>query len=104
MDMSFVKSISVLLFMPLMNLATPRTEVKSYLLQGSIVNKESGKPLADVYLYTVKGEEEAVTNRQGVFKLETWQKLPVTLFVHAGEHENVRVVVSNPKEIINIKL
>ena len=74
-----------------------------YTLQGLVTNKETGKPLADIYLYTVKGEEEAITNQKGEFKFVSWQKLPLTLFIHK-ETETVRVLISNPSEFIKIKL
>lgn len=74
-----------------------------YKLQGLVTNKQTGKPLADVYLYTVKGEEEAITNKKGEFGFVTWKKLPVTIHIHNNE-EDVRVVVTNPSEVIKIKL
>ena len=73
-------------------------------LHGVVANKETGKPLADIYLFTVKGEEEAVTNKNGQFKFTSWQKLPVTLHVQHKENEHIRVVISNPAEDIKIKL
>jgi uncharacterized protein YfaS (alpha-2-macroglobulin family) len=72
-------------------------------LQGLVTNKQTGKPLSDVYLYTVKGEEEAITDQKGEFKFVTWGKLPVTIHIHNNE-EDVRVVVTNPSELIKIKL
>ena len=72
-------------------------------LHGVVANKVTGKPLPDIYLYTVKGEEEAITNQKGEFKFISWQKLPLTLYIHK-ENENIRVLVSNPLELIRIKL
>ena len=82
------------------------TEKKSFQhsLHGVVADKETGKPLPDIYIYTVKGEEEAITNKSGQFKFVTWQKLPLTLNVIHKEGENVRVVVSNPFDEIKIKL
>lgn len=60
--------------------------------------------MEDVYLYTAKGEEEAITNQKGEFKFITWKNLPVTIHVHYREAKEVRVVVRNPSELNNIRL
>ncbi len=78
--------------------------IYSYSLQGTVSHKESGKPLADVYLYTVKGEEETLTNQKGEFKIVTWQKLPITIHVRSLDDSEVKVVVNNPANKISIKL
>lgn len=88
---------------PLMLVSTPDKKPFEYMLHGTISNKETGKPLPDIYLYTVKGEEEAITNKKGEFKFISWQKLPLTLFIHR-ENNNLRVLISNPSELIRIKL
>ena len=81
------------------------SEVKTfeYNLQGIITSKENGKALGNIYLYTIKGEEEAITNQKGEFRFVTWKKLPITIHIHKKDEE-VRVVVSNPSELIKIKL
>jgi len=88
---------------PLMLVSPSERKTFEYTLQGVVANKETGQPLSDIYLYTVKGEEEGITNKNGEFKFATWQKLPVTLYIHK-EDENVRVLISNPSELIKIKL
>jgi len=80
------------------------TKTAEYMLQGIVVSKETGKPLADIYLYAVKGEEEAFTNKKGEFRFVTWKKLPVTIHVRYKATEDIRIVVSNPSELIKIKL
>ena len=47
---------------------------------GVIVGKHNSEPLANVYVYTVKGEEETLSNSSGNFRLLTWGKLPVTIY------------------------
>ena len=88
---------------PLILVTSPGKKEFEYTLQGVVANKETGKPLSDIYLYTVKGEEEGITNKNGEFKFVTWQKLPMTLYIHK-EDENIRVLISNPSELIKIKL
>jgi hypothetical protein len=102
MNLSLTTSIMIMLF-PLLSKQSSEVKTFEYNLQGIVTSKENGKALGDVYLYTVKGEEEAITNKKGEFKLVTWKKLPVTIHIHK-EDEEVRVVVSNPSEFIKIKL
>jgi hypothetical protein len=102
MNLSIATSIMIMLF-PLVLKQSSEVKTFEYNLQGIVTSKESGKALGDVYLYTVKGEEEAITNKKGEFRFVTWKKLPVTIHIHK-EHEEVRVVVSNPSEFIKIKL
>jgi uncharacterized protein YfaS (alpha-2-macroglobulin family) len=101
--MTILKTLFITTLFPFMIATSSDTKTAEYTLQGTVANKETGKPLANVYLYTVKGEEEAITNAKGEFRFVTWKKLPVTIHIHK-ENEEVRVVVSNPSEFIKIKL
>ena len=100
--MTFLKISIMVILLPLLNISA-NSKPLEYTLQGVVANKETGRPLSDIYVYTVKGEEEGITNKNGEFKFATWQKLPVTLYIHK-EDENIRVLVSNPSELIKIKL
>lgn len=57
----------------------------SSVIEGSVFAETTGKPVADVYLYIVAGEEEAVTLADGKFTLKTWQNFPVRCTL---EHKN----------------
>ena len=100
--MNFLKISIMAILLPLLNTSANSNPLE-YTLQGIVANKETGRPLSDIYVYTVKGEEEGITNKNGEFKFATWQKLPVTLYIHK-EDENIRVLISNPSELIKIKL
>ncbi|MES1219545.1 MAG: carboxypeptidase-like regulatory domain-containing protein [Bacteroidota bacterium] len=54
-------------------------------VQGNVLTEDSLKPVAGAFVYTVSGEEEAVTDKNGNFKLTTWESLPVSVTV---EHQN----------------
>jgi len=101
--MRFLKLLIMSAIIPVILSTVPRSKPSEYKVRGSVASKETGKPLANIYLYTVKGEEEAITNQKGEFSLVSWQKLPVTLYIHK-EDENVRVLISNPSQFIKIKL
>lgn len=62
-------------------------------IEGRIVHKTSGKSIENVYVYIVSGEEEALSGKDGVFKIATWQDLPVTLVIeHPGyKQQKVRI-------------
>lgn len=103
MNLSFAAPITVILFSLLLKQPS-QLKPFEYTLQGSVISKENGKPLGDIYLYTIKGEEEAVTNQKGEFKFVTWKSLPLTIYIHYKEAEEIRMVVTNPVELIKIKL
>ena len=102
MSLSFTIPVISILF-PLLMKQQPEIKSFEYKLQGLITNKQTGKPLSNVYLYSVKGEEEAITDEKGEFKLITWKKLPVTIHIQ-NKNEEVRVVITNPSEFLKIKL
>lgn len=79
------------------------SSINSYTLHGIVSDKTTGKPLQNIYLYTVKGVEEAMTDQRGEFKIVTWQKLPVAIYVHYSDSENIKVIVANPSKKIMIK-
>src|SRR5687768_6746232 len=98
MNLSLTTPIIIMLF-PLLLKQSSDEKTVEYNLQGIVTSKENGKALGGIYLYTVKGEEEAITNQKGEFRFVTWKKLPVTIYIH-NKAEEVRVVVTNPSEFI----
>lgn len=49
-------------------------------IQGTVTSS-TGKTIDKAYIYIISGEEEALTNKKGVFSISTWQDLPVTLII-----------------------
>ncbi|MFN4314462.1 MAG: carboxypeptidase-like regulatory domain-containing protein [Chitinophagaceae bacterium] len=73
-------------------------------LKGKIINADDGLPVAGAYVYTVEGEEEAITGELGEFKLTTWNSYPFLLTVkHSKYHSKQLRITSNPK-YLQIKL
>ena len=91
-------------FLPIVFISSPVKKPVEHTLHGVVALKETGKPVPDVFLYTVKGEDEAITDKKGEFRFVTWQKLPVVLYVRNKEDENIRIVVTDPSEYIRVKL
>jgi hypothetical protein len=72
-------------------------------IQGVVISADAGLPLENIYLYTKEGEEEALTNKKGEFKLTTWQHLPVTLTIeHLHFEKQTRQVSDVSKPIVII--
>ena len=73
-------------------------------VEGVVLSEGSLKPIPDAYVYTVSGEEEVLTDKQGRFKLTTWQALPLSLTVEHNNFETLKVRVTNLPANQSIKL
>ena len=101
--MKWINSYRTLVLLPVFFLSAGFGNI-SHDVFGTVYSKQSGKPIAGVYLYTVKGEEEGVTNKQGEFRFKTWQRFPVIVYVHESQNKVTTVTVSNPSQPIAVKL
>jgi hypothetical protein len=63
-------------------------------VQGTVLTEGSLKPVAGAFVYTVSGEEEALTDKNGNFKFTTWQSLPLGITVEHRDFETTRVKVT----------
>lgn len=66
-----------------------------HLVEGKVVSESSNKPIARVYTYIIEGEEEALTDANGRFRIQTWQKFPLTLTVKYRDRPAIRVQVND---------
>ena len=73
-------------------------------VQGTVLTEGTLKPVANAFVYTVSGEEEAVTDKNGNFKFTTWQSLPIDLTVEHRDFETSRVKVNSLPANQSIKL
>lgn len=48
-----------------------------FIVAGIVKDKQTGEPIIDAHVFTIKGEEEAVTNGRGEFRFETWKRTEV---------------------------
>jgi hypothetical protein len=71
---------------------------------GVVLSGQSGKPLSNIHVYIVEGEEEDVTNSNGEFKIQTWQKFPLRVTATSSIYERVTVVVKDASTKLVIKL
>jgi hypothetical protein len=96
------KILLLLSVIPFLNFA-PR--VNPTVIEGQVVAESSNKPVGKAYVYIVEGEEEALTDANGYFKIQTWQKFPLQLTVKYRDRSPVRITVSTAsgRQVIRLK-
>ncbi len=74
-------------------------------VQGTVLTEGSLKPVPDAFVYTVSGEEEALTDKNGNFKFTTWQSMPIAITVEHRDFETIKIRVTSlpANEAIKLK-
>lgn len=86
------------------------SQVKKYppvVIEGKVIAEVTGKPVDQAHVYILDGEEEALTNSKGEFRIESWQKTPLKLTVdNYYNYQRVSIVVTDPskKQVIRLKI
>lgn len=73
-------------------------------IEGSIIHSLNGRQVENAYIYIISGEEEALSGKDGVFSISTWQQLPVTLVVEHPKYRSRKISVQDPAKRAIIKL
>lgn len=76
-------------------------------IEGKVIADATGQPVINAHVYIVDGEEEALTGHNGEFRIESWQKAPLTVTVNTYQHyQKVRVVITDPsrRQLIRLKI
>ena len=73
-------------------------------VQGTVLTEGTMKPVPDAFVYTVSGEEETLTDKNGNFKFTTWQSMPIAITVEHRDFETVKVRVTSLPATQAIKL
>lgn len=73
-------------------------------LQGKVVDARNDKPIAKVHVYVVRGEEEALTDNNGRFRVQSWQSLPLKVSATAQGFQTVSLAVKEPGKELVIRL
>lgn len=106
--MLLLKSTLLAIIFPLLTVTSQQTlkpngrtpvEVK-----GVVTNAETGKPISGIYLFVTEGEEEALTDAKGEFKIRTWKPLPFVLTSQNPDYQNVKLKVTQASGVITVKL
>lgn len=77
--MSKYFSVYFFFFSMILGYAGIRSHVRTD-IYGVVLNKETNSPVQKAYVYTVKGEDEAVTDSRGAFHIVAWSAAPFTIY------------------------
>lgn len=81
----------------------PAKPQNTFLVKGVVKDKATGLPVPRVHVFTVKGEEEAITNKRGEFQFETWsQSAELTTEVGGYQRSVTKLAFPAPKQTILI--
>lgn len=73
-------------------------------IKGIVISAETGKPIPGIYLFVTEGEEEALTDSKGEFRIKTWKPLPLVLTSQNINYHPVRLKVTQASSVISVKL
>jgi hypothetical protein len=75
-------------------------------IEGKVVAEATGQPVTDAHVYVLDGEEEALTNQKGEFRIQSWQNAPFKLTVErADRYHKITIVITDPsrKQVIRLR-
>lgn len=106
-----MKRILVLFSVWLVSLAGPAQSGNLHsgpvVITGKVIADATGQPVTNAHVYIVEGEEETLTDHNGEFRIESWQKAPLSLTVATYQrYSKTRIIISNPaqKQLIRLKI
>ena len=67
-------------------------------VSGIVLDKNNHQPVPNVYIYTIKGEEETLSRENGSFKLLSWEKLPVTVSFEKKGYKPARITINKDQK------
>src|SRR5689334_16736972 len=74
-------------------------------IEGRVVS-DAGQPVQQAHVFIVDGEEEALTNSNGEFKIRSWQKSPFRVTAEkTQQYHKGSVIVTDPsqKQVIRLR-
>lgn len=105
--MQTIRNIFILAFLLIIILAFGRVQGRkgNTVVEGVVLSTSNGKPVMNVHVYIVHGEEEALTNSKGQFRIETSKKFPLTLYAEHKDYREFRVVIpiAGQKQVIKLQ-
>ena len=95
---SFIQTLIALLLVAVA-FVKPTVQIK-----GVVVAADTKQPVANAYLYIIKGEEEILTDAKGEFSLTSAEQLPCTITIIHKDFRQSKYVVKNPDRKIRVEL
>ena len=80
----------------LTGLSTRKGEISPDRVKGKLIDSASGTPIANAYLYIVSGEEETLSNKDGLFEITTWQKFPLSIQILHDRYQDRKIAYQSP--------
>lgn len=80
------------------------TRLSKIAISGVVVHAGSTKPIPNVVVFSVRGEEEALTDSLGRFHLTTWQSLPILITAEHADYGSGRISVNKSTKDLMIIL
>jgi hypothetical protein len=97
MNLRLMKKYIAVLPIPLIMLLSYHDYLRhsQIIVQGRVLVEGSLKPVPDAFVYTISGEEEALTDKNGNFEFITWQSMPIAITVEHRDFETTRIRITN---------
>lgn len=85
--------------------STQQEKRKPTVIEGVIYHDRNKNPVDKAYVFVTEGEEEYLTDKNGYFRIETWQKLPLQLTVkHDGKPASrYKVTDAGARQVIHLR-
>jgi hypothetical protein len=102
-----MKQLQLLIFLFLffiVNSSSTKEPQSPQIVKGRVVDNVSQQPVEGAYIYIVSGEEEALSSKDGLFEITTWQALPVTIKINHDHYQRSEVVYKKGEANRVIKL
>lgn len=93
------------LFTAILGFSQTRKEAP-FIVEGKVIAESTGKPVQNAHVYILDGEEEALTNSDGEFRIQSWQKTPFKLTVKSyNTYRDASIVITDPsrRQVIRLK-
>jgi hypothetical protein len=102
-----MKQLQLLIFLFLvlvLNLSSTKKSHSPQIVKGRVIDNKSQQPVEGVYIYIVSGEEEALSSKEGLFEITTWQAFPITIKINHDQYQRSEVIYEKGQDSHVIKL
>ena len=90
-----MKQLQLLIFLFLIfifNSSSTKEYSSPQIIKGKVVDVKSQQPVEVAYIYIVSGEEEALSSKEGLFEITTWQAFPLSIKINHDQYRSAEVI------------